>query len=73
VLACTDGFIKTQRVFKKHKVIQVGESVGLGVYSKEGGMKLVIPLEETGLPPSVEGYSLEEAAEKLGKKSGPLA
>ena len=72
VLACTDGFLKTQRVFKKTKVIQVGESVGLGVYSKADGMKLVIPLEETGLPPSIEGYTLEEAAKKLGKKSGPV-
>ena len=72
VLACTDGFLKTQRVFKKMRVIQVGESVGLGVYSKAEGMKLVIPLEETGLPPSIEGYTLEEAAEKLGKKAGPL-
>ena len=35
-------------------------------------MKLVIPLEETGLPPSIKGYSLEEAAGKLGKKSGPI-
>ena len=34
VMACTDGFLKTQRVFKKKRVIQVGESVGLGVYSK---------------------------------------
>ena len=72
VLACTDGFLKTQRVFKNAKVIQVGESVGLGVYSKAEGMKLVIPLEETGLPPSIEGYTLEEAAKKLGKKSGPV-
>lgn len=72
VLACTDGFLKTQRVFRKTRVIQVGESAGLGVYSKEGGMKLVIPLEETGLPSSIEGYTLEEAAKKLGKKSGPL-
>lgn len=72
VLACTDGFLKTQRVFKKKKVIQVGESAGLGVYSKAEGMKLVIPLEETGLPPSIEGYTLEEAAKKLGKKAGPL-
>jgi hypothetical protein len=72
VLACTDGFLKTQRVFRKHKVIQVGESVGLGAYSKEGGMKLVIPLEGIGLSPSIEGYTLEEAAKKLGKKSGPL-
>jgi len=72
VLACTDGFLKTKRVFKKMRVIQVGESVGLGVYSKAEGMKLVIPLEETGLPPSIEGYTLEEAAKKLGKKAGPL-
>jgi hypothetical protein len=72
ILACTDGFLKTQKVFKKKKVIQVGESAGLGVYSKAEGMKLVIPLEETGLPPSIEGYTLEEAAKKLGKKSGPL-
>lgn len=72
VLACTDGFLKTQKVFKKLKVIQVGESAGLGVYSKAEGMKLVIPLEETGLSPSIKGYTLEEAAKKLGKKSGPL-
>ena len=64
--------VKTQRVFRNKNVIQVGESVGLGVYSKAEGMKLVIPLEETGLPPSIEGYSLDEAAKKLGKKAGPL-
>jgi len=69
---CIRDSLKTQKVFKKMRVIQVGESVGLGVYSKAEGMKLVIPLEETGLPPSIEGYTLEEAAEKLGKKAGPL-
>jgi hypothetical protein len=58
VLACTDGFLKVQRVFRKKKVIQVGESVGLGAYSKKGGMRLVIPLEETGLEPSIEGYDV---------------
>jgi hypothetical protein len=47
VLACTDGFLKVQRVFRKKKVIQVGESVGLGAYSEKDGMRLVIPLEET--------------------------
>ena len=72
VLSCTDGYLKTQRVFKNKKVIQVGISVGLGAYSKEEGMRLVIPAIETGLEPSIEGYSLEEAARKLGKKSGPL-
>ena len=72
VLACTDGFLKVQRVFRKKKVIQVGESVGLGAYSKKGGMRLVIPLEETGLEPSIEGYTLEEAAKKLKMKCGPL-
>jgi hypothetical protein len=72
VLACTDGFLKVQRVFRKKKVIQVGESVGLGAYSKKGGMRLVIPLEETGLEPSIEGYTLEEAAKKLNMMCGPL-
>ena len=72
VLACTDGFLKVQRVFRKKKVIQVGSSVGLGAYSKKGGMRLVVPLEETGLKPLVEGYSLEEAATKLKMKSGPV-
>ena len=72
VLACTDGFLKVQRVFRKKKVIQVGESVGLGAYSKKGGMRLVIPMEETGLKPSIEGYTLEEAAKKLKMKCGPL-
>ncbi len=72
VLACTDGFLKVQRVFRKKKVIQVGLSVGLGTYSKQEGMKLVIPLEETGLNPSIEGLSLEEAAKKLKLKSGPI-
>ena len=72
VLACTDGFLKVQRVFKDKKIIQVGVSVGLGVYSKAEGMKLVIPTEETGLPPSIEGYSLEEAAKKLKMKKGAI-
>jgi hypothetical protein len=72
VLACTDGFEKVKRVFKKKKIIQVGKSVGLGAYSKKDGMRLVIPLEETGLPPSIDGYTLEEAAHKLNLKAGPL-
>ena len=72
VLSCTDGYLKTQRVFKDKKVIQVGISVGLGAYSKEEGMRLVIPAIETGLEPSIDGYSLEEAAKKLKMKSGPL-
>jgi coenzyme F420-reducing hydrogenase beta subunit len=72
VLACTDGFLKVQRVFRKKKVIQIGISVGLGTYSKKEGMKLVIPLEETGLEPSVEGMSLDKAAKKLNLKSGPI-
>ncbi len=72
VLSCTDGFLKTQRVFKKQKVIQIGVSVGLGAYSKKEGMRLVIPMDGIGLEPSIEGYSLDEVAKKLGKKSGPL-
>ena len=72
VLSCTDGFLKAQRVFRKKKVIQVGVSVGLGTYSQKDGMKLVIPLKETGLKPSIEGLSLEEAAKKLKMKAGPL-
>ncbi|MFW9914754.1 MAG: hypothetical protein ACFFGZ_04000 [Candidatus Thorarchaeota archaeon] len=72
VLACTDGYLKVQRVFRKKKIIQVGVSVGLGTYSKKEGMKLVIPLEETGLEPSVEGLTLDEAAKKLKMKSGPI-
>jgi hypothetical protein len=72
VLACTDGFLKVQRVFRKKKVIQVGESVGLGAYSEKDGMRLVIPLEETGLDVSIEGYPLEEVAKKLKMKCGPL-
>lgn len=72
VLACTDGFLKVQRVFRKKKVIQVGVSVGLGAYSKKDGMRLVIPMEETGLEPSVEGLTLEETAKKLGLKFGPI-
>jgi hypothetical protein len=35
-------------------------------------MRLVIPLEETGLAPLVEGYTLKEAATKLKMKSGPV-
>ncbi|MFQ5977170.1 MAG: hypothetical protein ACE5OZ_03435 [Candidatus Heimdallarchaeota archaeon] len=72
VLACTDGFLKVQRVFRKKKVIQIGVSVGLGAYSKKDGMRLVIPMEETGLEPSVEGLTLEDAAKKLGLKFGPI-
>jgi hypothetical protein len=72
VLSCTDGYLKAKRVFRKKKVIQVGVSVGLGVYSKKEGMRLVIPLEETGLEASIEGLSLEDAAKKLKMKSGPL-
>ncbi|MHA2500245.1 MAG: hypothetical protein ACXAEL_11815 [Candidatus Hodarchaeales archaeon] len=72
VLACTDGYLKVQRVFRKKKVIQVGVSVGLGAYSKKEGMRLVIPMEETGLEPSVEGLTLEQAAKKLKMKSGPI-
>ncbi|MHA2271641.1 MAG: hypothetical protein ACXACI_07245 [Candidatus Hodarchaeales archaeon] len=72
VLACTDGYLKVQRVFRKKKVIQVGVSVGLGAYSKKEGMRLVIPMEETGLEPSVEGLTLEKAAKKLKMKSGPI-
>lgn len=72
VIACTDGYLKVQRVFRKKKVIQVGVSVGLGTYSKKEGMRLVIPLEETGLEPSVEGLTLEEAAKKLKMKAGPI-
>ena len=72
VLACTDGYLKVQRVFRKKKVIQVGTSVGLGAYSKKDGMRLVIPMEETGLEPSVEGLTLKEAAKKLKMKSEPI-
>jgi hypothetical protein len=72
VLSCTDGFLKVQRVFREKKITQVGVSVGLGVYSMKEGMRLVIPLEETGLEPSIEGISLEEVAKKLKMKSGPL-
>jgi len=73
VLACTDGYLKVQRVFRKKKVISVGVSVGLGTYSEKDGMRLVIPLEETGLKPSVKGLSLEEVAKKLDLKAGPIA
>jgi hypothetical protein len=72
VLSCTDGHLKVNRVFRKKKIIQVGVSVGLGAYSKKDGMRLVIPLKDTGLPPCIDGYSLEEAAEKLKMKSGPI-
>ncbi|MHA2427819.1 MAG: hypothetical protein ACXADB_07335 [Candidatus Hermodarchaeia archaeon] len=65
VLSCTDGFEKTERVFRKKKVIQASATIGIGAYSSKTGMRLVSPFPETGLKASVKGTTLEEAAKKL--------
>jgi len=59
-------------VFKKQRIIDTVETLGLGVYSEETGMRLNVPLEETGLEPLIDGYDLAELAGKRGLHTGPF-
>lgn len=72
VLTCTDGFEKVERLFRKKKVIQVTETIGIGAYSSKTGMRLVNPYPETKLPASVKGTALKEAAKKLDMYVDPM-
>ena len=65
-IVCTDGNEKVDRVFRKvKKIIHVTETVGVGAYSSKTGMRLQLPLEETGLKARPEGITLKEVAKKL--------
>ncbi|MFX1533985.1 MAG: hypothetical protein ACFFDI_07085 [Promethearchaeota archaeon] len=64
-IICTDGHEKLMKMYKKKKIIATAETVGIGMYSSEEGMRLACPFPETGLPASAEGISLEKAAKKL--------
>lgn len=73
VLTCTDGFEKVERVFgKKKKIIQVTETVGIGGYSSEQGMRLVNPYPELGLKAEIEGIPLAIVAKKTGLYDKPM-
>lgn len=78
VLTCSDGFEKAERVFEKRrgkpkrKIIQLTETVGIGAYSSEQGMRLVNPYPETGLKPNIEGTPLKKVAEKTGLYADPI-
>ena len=73
VLTCTDGFEKVERVFgKKKKIIQVTETVGIGGYSSEKGMRLVNPYPELGLKADIEGIPLAVVAKKTGLYDKPM-
>ncbi|RLE27996.1 hypothetical protein DRJ54_07170 [Candidatus Acetothermia bacterium] len=66
LIACDEGYETVRRVFRKKKVIPVTKAVGVGNYTEDRGAVLVNPFEFTGLEPKAEGYTLEEAAGKLG-------
>lgn len=73
-IACTDGNEKVSRVFRKgKKVIHVTETVGVGAYSSKSGMRLQLPLKETGLKAQPKGMPLKEAAKKLKMSAKPIA
>lgn len=71
-LVCEEGCETVKFVFKKHRVIDTTETVGLGVYSEQTGMRLNWPLEHTGMEPSIDGIPLEEVAQARGLHAGPL-
>ncbi|MHA2297412.1 MAG: hypothetical protein ACXAEU_06170 [Candidatus Hodarchaeales archaeon] len=72
-ISCTDGNEKVERVFRKgRKFIHVTETVGVGAYSSESGMRLQLPLEATGLKAKLEGTSLKDAAKKLNMSADPI-
>ncbi|MFX0092789.1 MAG: hypothetical protein ACFFBD_13595 [Candidatus Hodarchaeota archaeon] len=64
-IICTDGHEKLMKIFKKKKIIATAETVGIGMYSTEEGMRLVCPFPETGLRASKDGIPLNKAAKKL--------
>jgi hypothetical protein len=73
VLTCTDGFEKVERVFRKgKKLIQITETVGIGGYSSDKGMRLVNPYPELNLDADIEGIPLEVVAEKTGLYHKPM-
>jgi hypothetical protein len=73
VLTCTDGFEKVERVFgKKKKIIQITETVGIGGYSSEKGMRLVNPYPELHLKADIEGIPLSVVAKKTGLYDKPM-
>ncbi|MHA1166491.1 MAG: hypothetical protein ACTSP4_05700 [Candidatus Hodarchaeales archaeon] len=73
-IVCTDGNEKVARVFRKgKKIIDVTETVGVGAYSSKTGMRLQLPLVETGLKAKPEGITLKEAAKKLKMSADPIA
>lgn len=73
VLTCTDGFEKVERVFgKDKKIIQVTETVGIGSYSSEKGMRLVNPYPELNLKADIEGIPLSVVAKKTGLYDKPM-
>ncbi|MFX1511554.1 MAG: hypothetical protein ACFFCQ_03105 [Promethearchaeota archaeon] len=72
VIACDDAAAKLQHIFRKKKIISVGKSVGIGIYSQKEGMRVCCPIEDTGLKPSLDGIPLEKAAKKLGLHAGPF-
>jgi len=71
-LVCREGMETLAFVFKKQRIIDTVETLGLGVYSEETGMRLNVPLEETGLEPLIDGYDLAELAGKRGLHTGPF-
>ena len=73
VMTCTDGFEKVERVYKKgKKLIQITETVGIGAYSSDKGMRLVNPYPELNLKANIEGIPLPVVAKKTGLYSDPI-
>ena len=73
VLTCSDGFEKAERAFGRNKkVIQVTETVGIGSFSSEKGMRLVYPYPELQLNADIEGIPLSVVAKKTGLFDKPM-
>lgn len=71
-LICEDGYDLLKETFPDKKIIKTATTIGVGKFAPKRGVILDHPFESTGLPVTENGYTLPEAAEKLGLYTGPL-
>lgn len=72
-LICEDGFEAIHEVFSDKKTIRTTKTIGIGSFTPDRGTVLTTPFESTGLEKSIQGYTLDEVAQKTNLKLGSFA
>jgi ferredoxin len=69
-LICEDGYEALHEVFDDKRIIRTTKTIGVGNFTPDRGVILTTPFESTGLEKNVDGYTLDQVAEKIKLHTG---